>query len=223
MGDGGVGKTTFVKRHLTGEFEKKYVATLGVEVHPLAFTTNRGPITFNVWDTAGQEKFGGLRDGYYIQGQCAIIMFDVTSRITYKNVPTWHKDLVRVCENIPIVLCGNKVDIKDRKVKAKAITFHRKKNLQVNWSPFYRKNFEFLIVSVFFFKYYDISAKSNYNFEKPFLWLARKLAGDQNLEFVAMPAIAPPEVQMDPELIKKYELEIEAAKNAPLPEDDEDL
>ena len=121
---------------MTGEFEKKYVATLGVEVHPLAFTTNRGPIIFNVWDTAGQEKFGGLRDGYYIQGQCAIIMFDVTSRITYKNVPTWHKDLVRVCENIPIVLCGNKVDIKDRKVKAKAITFHRKKNLQVNHESF---------------------------------------------------------------------------------------
>ena len=46
---------------------------------------------------------------------------------------------------------GNKVDIKDRKVKAKSIVFHRKKNLQ----------------------YYDISAKSNYNFEKPFLWLAR--------------------------------------------------
>lgn len=80
---------------------------------------------------AGQEKFGGLRDGYYIQGQCAVIMFDVTSRVTYKNVPNWHRDLVRVCENIPIVLCGNKVDIKDRKVKAKSIVFHRKKNLQV--------------------------------------------------------------------------------------------
>lgn len=106
-------------------------ATLGVEVHPLVFYTNRGPIRFNVWDTAGQEKFGGLRDGYYIQGQCAIIMFDVTSRVTYKNVPNWHRDLIRVCENIPIVLCGNKVDIKDRKVKAKSITFHRKKNLQV--------------------------------------------------------------------------------------------
>lgn len=131
VGDGGTGKTTFVKRHLTGEFEKKYVATLGVEVHPLVFHTNRGAIRFNVWDTAGQEKFGGLRDGYYIQGQCAIIMFDVTSRITYKNVPNWHRDLVRVCENIPIVLCGNKVDIKDRKVKAKSIVFHRKKNLQV--------------------------------------------------------------------------------------------
>ena len=62
---------------------------------------------------------------------------------------------MRVCENIPIVLVGNKVDVKERKVKAKQITFHRKKNLQ----------------------YYDISAKSNYNFEKPFLWLARKLVG----------------------------------------------
>ncbi|EYB97955.1 hypothetical protein Y032_0135g1913 [Ancylostoma ceylanicum] len=116
VGDGGTGKTTFVKRHLTGEFEKKYVATLGVEVHPLLFHTNRGQIRFNVWDTAGQEKFGGLRDGYYIQGQCAIIMFDVTARVTYKNVPNWHRDLVRVCENIPIVLCGNKtqhiIDVK---------------------------------------------------------------------------------------------------------------
>lgn len=35
-----------------------------------------------------------------------------------------------MCENIPIVLCGNKVEVKDRKVKAKQITFHRKKNLQ---------------------------------------------------------------------------------------------
>ena len=108
-----------------------FTATLGVEVHPLVFYTTKGPIRFNVWDTAGQEKFGGLRDGYYIQGQCAIIMFDVTARVTYKNVPNWHRDLVRVCENIPIVLCGNKVDIKDRKVKAKSIVFHRKKNLQV--------------------------------------------------------------------------------------------
>ena len=63
-------------------------------------------------------------------------MFDVTSRVTYKNVPNWHRDLVRVCENLPIVLCGNKVDMKDRKVKAKQINFHRKKNLQVRSATF---------------------------------------------------------------------------------------
>ena len=48
--------------------------------------------------------------------------FDVTSRITYKSVPNWHRDMVRVCENIPIVLVGNKVDVKERKVKAKQVT-----------------------------------------------------------------------------------------------------
>jgi len=64
VGDGGVGKTTFVKRHLTGEFERRYIATVGVEVRPMLFHTNHGPIKFNVWDTAGQEKLSGLRDGY---------------------------------------------------------------------------------------------------------------------------------------------------------------
>jgi len=199
VGDGGVGKTTFVKRHVTGEFEKRYIATLGVEVTPLPFHTNRGKLVFSCWDTAGQEKFGGLRDGYYIQGQAAIIMFDVTSRITYKNVPQWHRDLVRVCENIPIVMCGNKVDVKERKVKARQIIFHRKKNLI----------------------YFDISAKSNYNFEKPFLVLARKLVGDPNLTFVEAPALKPPEVQMDQEQINRYLQEQAAAESAPLPDDDE--
>ena len=100
-------------------------------MHPLVFYTSIGPICFNVWDTAGQERFGGLCDGYYIQGQCAIIMFDVTSMVTYENVRSWHRDLTRVCEGIPIVLCGNKVDVENHEVKAKSITFHRKENLQV--------------------------------------------------------------------------------------------
>lgn len=64
--------------------------TLWTESHA-GFIQNFGKIQFDVWDTAGQEKFGGLRDGYYINGQCGIIMFDVTSRITYKNVPNWHR------------------------------------------------------------------------------------------------------------------------------------
>ncbi|KAH8368175.1 hypothetical protein KR084_008173 [Drosophila pseudotakahashii] len=117
---------------MTGEFEKKYVARLGVEAQPPIFHTNGGAIRFNVWDTAGQEKFGGLRDGYYVQGQCAAIMFDVTPRVTYKNAINWHRDVVRVCGNIPIVLCSNKGGIKDRKVKAKSIFFHRKQNLQAD-------------------------------------------------------------------------------------------
>lgn len=183
VGDGGTGKTTFIERHLLGDFRKKYVATLGVEVHPLEFDTNYGKVRFDVWDTAGQEKFGGLRDGYYVYADCAIIMFDVTSRRTYDDVLNWHKDLIRACENIPIVLVGNKVDVKDRRVKAKQITFHRKAKLQ----------------------YYDLSVKSNFNIEKPFLWLARQLLGKPDLNFIETPAIEPPEVHLDAATIQQYD------------------
>lgn len=65
--------------------------------------------------------------------------------------------------------------------------------------------------NTYLFQYYDISAKSNYNFEKPFLWLARKLIGDPNLEFVAMPALAPPEVVMDPALAAQYEQDLQVS------------
>ncbi|KAI3892788.1 hypothetical protein MKX03_000892 [Papaver bracteatum] len=81
-------------------------------------------------------------------------MFDVTSRMTYDDVSTWHKKIRSFCKaGIPIVLCGNKVDVKNRQVKASDVTFHRENGLQ----------------------YYEISAKSNYNFEKPFLYLAEQL------------------------------------------------
>ena len=159
VGDGATGKTTFVKRHLTGEFEKAYNATVGCEVHPMPFYTSAGEIRLMVWDTAGQEKLGCLRDGYYIGAQGGIIMFDVCARITYQNVSKWHKDLVRVCPDASLVLVGNKVDVKERKVKAKQIVFHRKKNIQ----------------------YYDISAKSNYQYEKPFLYLLRKMTNNPDL------------------------------------------
>ena len=177
IGDGGVGKTTFITRHRTGEFTKNYQATMGVEVNPLPFYTNKGYVFCNIWDCAGQEKFGGLRDGYYIGAQAAIIMFDVTQKITYKNVLDHYNFLRKYRPNIPVVICGNKVDCKDRVVKPIDNTLFNRKDLQ----------------------YYDISAKSNYNFEKPFLYLLRKLVKDESLAFVESPkAVLPPETTYSP-------------------------
>ena len=155
VGDGGVGKTALVHKLLTGSFEHEYVATLGAQEREVKFETTKGKISFNIWDLAGQEKYGGLRDGYYIEGQCAIIMFDVTHRITYKHVPNWHRDVTRVCDNIPCVLVGNKSDMgKSRKVFPKDVTFARKR----------------------FMPYIEMSVKTEKNFEEPFLWLSKRLS-----------------------------------------------
>jgi GTP-binding nuclear protein Ran len=178
VGDGGVGKTVFTKRHLIGEFDRKYIATIGVEVHPLVFrvTSDSRPslteVCFNIWDTAGQEKFGGLRDGYYVRGQCAIVMADATSRLSMRHVPRWVKDIRSTCGNIPIVLCLNKVEVRERKVDPQ-VGQEMAASLGV--------------------MYCEISARTNFHFEKPFLWLARECLA-RDLQFAEQLAIVPPTV-----------------------------
>ena len=128
-----------------------------------------------VWDTAGQEKLECLSDGYYIGAHGAIIMFDVCAIITYRNVSKRHKDIVRVCPDAFLVLVGNKIHVKERKVKAKQIIFYSTKNIQ----------------------YYEISAKSNYQYEKSVLYLLRKMSNNPVLDLEEQPALAPTEAEMD--------------------------
>lgn len=201
VGDGGVGKTTFIQRHQTGEFDKKYNPTIGAQVSPLRFQTSRGLIVFNVWDTEGQEKSGRLDDDYYHNAQSAILMFDVTSPLTYKSVTSWHSDLVRLCQDIPIVLVGNKIDVRDRKVPKRRVCFHKRNNM----------------------RYFEISAKSNYNLELPFLSLARSLTKDPYLQFISTPALFPPEFNMDQKLIQQYENELQESDPVPLPDDEDEF
>ena len=160
VGDRGVGKTTFVQRFITGESEGSYVS--------IRLFFYDGPITFNVWDiAAGQEWNGTLPNGNSVH--CGIILFDLSSSIAYDSVPTWHGDLTRVCEHIPIAVVGNKFDqvIEDLGHR----TFHR--NIDVHCC---------------------ISCTFNISVELPFLWLARQLTGDDDLCFVHPPGLRAPEL-----------------------------
>ena len=182
IGEGDVGKSTFVRRFQTKEPRIRWMS-LPYTFHEMSFPTNRGVIHFQCLDTEGQEKFGSLRDGYYMRADAAIIMFDVTNRSSYKRIPVWYQDIVRVCGKIPTVLLGNKVDdVRNRTVKPRQITIHRKLDLQ----------------------YYDVSAKSNYNFEKPFLWLAQKLWNEEGFVQLAeeLPLV-PPEIEFNHEMLKR--------------------
>jgi len=67
-----------------------------------------------------------------------------------------------------------------------------------------------------------LSARSNYNFEKPFLWLARRLTNQPNLQFVGQFAKAP-EFSIDPALVAQHEQELNAAAQVAIEDDDEDL
>lgn len=119
VGEGGCGKTTWLSRIMaekTGAklFEKKYIATLGVQVQPivaLSPTTGEQYIA-NIWDCAGQEKFSGLGDGYYIQAQAAIFAFDLSSHYSLGKIPGLLRNVLRVTGPIPYVIVGLKSDVR---------------------------------------------------------------------------------------------------------------
>ena len=182
VGDAGVGKSTYIKRLLTGEFETKYVPTCGVTVNRLTFSTTKGPVSFKVYDLAGQERIGTDQSTHYTDADCAIVMYDCHSKLSLQNVQVWINDIHRNCGDIPIVVCGNKCDVKGRQY------FSRRDETQ--WL---------------------ISAKSNMNYEKPFLHLIRVLKEDQELEFTPSPAMEPPEVTLSPEILTQYSRELTTA------------
>lgn len=161
LGDKGVGKTTLLHRHLTGLFDSGYTATSGVDIRAMNFNTNYGDITMNIYDVGHVvgddfEQVCGGADGLFL-------MFDVMNQASYNNLGKWKQDVTKVAGALPTVVCGNKVDRKSPIVKARKITFHKK---HPNTT------------------YYHLSVKSNYNYEKPFLCLLRKVTGHQNLEIL---------------------------------------
>eukprot|EP00210_Caulerpa_lentillifera_P006036 g5768.t1 len=151
------------------------LATLGVHVHVIKVETTNGPIEFECWDSSGQQALGSHKDGYYQGAQFAILFFDVQSRLSYKNCPLWFRDLTRIEAEVSVVLVGNKVDLSNRQVKPKQVTFHKKVEIP----------------------YIEMSAKSNYNVDQPFLIFARLLFNDSTVELKDGVELTAPEIEID--------------------------
>ena len=148
VGDKSVGKSSFIKRHLTGDFLEQYQPTDSLSVTPLLFQTNHSPVTFQVYD-----------GGYNSKPDCAVIMFDTCNRESWEHVMVYYHWLEAMFGEIPVVICGNKVDQKDaREVKSTEI------------AQFLHETHRHLPLI-----YFDVSARTSYNYEKPFLFLWRKL------------------------------------------------
>jgi len=181
----GVGKSCFLRRHRSGEFVKEHIPTMGVEVHPLVFHTTRGPVTFKMWDLAGAPEYAGLGDGYYQGAHGLLVLFDLTApQSLFTAVAALDEHLRPAGEGgapLAAVLCRTKVDLYGSDGSGKP-------------SKPYSK-----------VPYYEISARSCYNYEKPFLSLARQLTGDAELHFSDAPAVMPPEVPVDPALLAAWQ------------------
>lgn len=113
-GDYSVGKTTFVKLFLGGEIQGGYKPTIGADIGRKIFDIDQRRIIFQIWDLSGQQSFQSIRRQFYSRTNGAILVFDVSRRKTYKNIHQWTKELLDQTGKIPIILVGNKIDLRDQ-------------------------------------------------------------------------------------------------------------
>jgi GTPase SAR1 family protein len=102
-------------------------------------------------------------DDYHFDAR--ILIIDVTNHQSYLDLPIWHNMFVSNHPNQPIVILGNKIDTQEV-----SVTMQDKENL--------------LLATKGFYKYYDHSTKTNYNFEKAILEILRLLSRDKNLTLI---------------------------------------
>ncbi|XP_066555379.1 ras-related protein Rab-38 [Amia ocellicauda] len=115
IGDLGVGKTSIIKRYVHQNYSPNYRATIGVDFALKVLNWDTETIRLQLWDIAGQERFGNMTRVYYREAMGAFIVFDVTRPSTFEAVTKWKEDLdskltLSNGKNVAAVLLANKCD-----------------------------------------------------------------------------------------------------------------
>jgi small GTP-binding protein len=118
IGDAGVGKTALIHRMKTNTFKENTLPTLGAGItHMEAMAANRC-IEYQLWDTAGQEIYRNIVPIYFRGAVCAVIVFSIDDRQSFKSVPVWIEQLHSNTEtDVGIVVVGNKIDLESNRVQ----------------------------------------------------------------------------------------------------------
>jgi small GTP-binding protein len=110
-GDGGVGKTTLLRRYATGKFQESRIMTIGVDFQTVEVDHKGQPIKLTVWDLAGQERFAPFRDGFYRGARAVALVFDVSERTSFEDLPHWLQEAQGVVPDAYLIVNGNKTDL----------------------------------------------------------------------------------------------------------------
>ncbi|XP_039266780.1 ras-related protein M-Ras-like [Styela clava] len=112
VGDGGVGKSALTIQFFQKMFVEDYDPT--IEDSYIQHTDIDGQwCILDVLDTAGQEEFSAMREQYMRTGDGFLIVYSVTDKSSYENVPQFHELILRVKDKttFPMLLVANKVDL----------------------------------------------------------------------------------------------------------------
>ncbi len=116
LGEPAVGKTSLIRRFVENRFSEDYLSTIGVDFLKKDIKYDDTEVTLVLWDVAGQAKYANFKRHYYQGANFFILVFDITRKLTYLNVPRWLKDAQDIMgEQINYAIFANKVDLGDQR------------------------------------------------------------------------------------------------------------
>ena len=118
LGESGVGKTCIIARFINNTFENNIMSTTGASYagKTLSFDEFGGKcIKFEIWDTAGQEKYRALTKIFYKDAGVAILVYDITRKESFDELKDYWYNQIKECapKNIVIGIAANKCDLYD--------------------------------------------------------------------------------------------------------------
>ena len=115
VGSAGVGKTCIIERFTKDKFDEgsESTVTSSYSEKKVNFKDYNKTISFDIWDTAGQEEYRALAKNFYNNASIGILVYDITRKITFEDIKTfWSKELKENGEeNMVLALVGNKSDL----------------------------------------------------------------------------------------------------------------
>lgn len=120
IGDGGVGKTSLIKKFTQGTFEKDYIKTIGAQFSRYDKEIDGDVINLFFWDIAGQDDFVFLHPLFYKESRTGIIVCSLEEndlgKESFVHIKNWNNEVRKYCGDIPVVLFVNKVDLVDENI-----------------------------------------------------------------------------------------------------------
>ena len=117
LGETGVGKTCLIERYTKSEFHDNFAPTLGgtfIEKE-VTYKKYNKTIKFQIWDTAGQEKYRSINKLFYSDANIAILVYDITKRESFDNIRRWLDEVKEFApKSITLILVGNKKDLEEK-------------------------------------------------------------------------------------------------------------
>ena len=167
IGESGVGKTSIISRYINNSFDLQVLTSSSAQfISKIIYLTDEISLKFDIWDTAGQEKFRSLAKIFYKDAKVIILVYDITNKASFDNLKNyWFNEIEEnSISDVILAIVGNKDDLYENE----QVSIDEGKKFAKEKNAIFKRT----------------SALSNRNIESLFLDIAKKII-DPNYDYLA--------------------------------------